>query len=33
MESTVVRNYLDWFGIPWKEPSKIKYDLNDLLCL
>ncbi len=29
-ESTVVRNYLDWLlGIPWKEPSKIKYDLND----
>ena len=29
-ESTVVRNYLDWLlGIPWKEPSKIKYDLNE----
>merc|ERR1711998_157465 len=32
-ESTVVRNYLDWLlGIPWKEPSKIKYDLNDALA-
>ena len=31
-ESTVVRNYLDWLlGIPWKEPSKIKYDLNDAI--
>ena len=29
-ESTVVRNYLDWIlGIPWKNPSKIKYDLNE----
>ncbi len=28
-ESTVVRNYLDWIlGIPWKNPSKVKYDLN-----
>jgi ATP-dependent Lon protease len=28
-ESTVVRNYLDWIlGIPWNNPSKIKYDLN-----
>ena len=27
-ESTVVRNYLDWLlNIPWKSPSKIKYDL------
>ena len=27
-ESTVVRNYLDWLlNIPWKKPSKIKYDL------
>ncbi|MAJ23891.1 MAG: endopeptidase La [Rickettsiales bacterium] len=31
-ESTVVRNYLDWLlGIPWKSPSKIKYDLNDAI--
>ncbi len=28
-ESTVVRNYLDWLlNIPWKTPSKIKYDLT-----
>ena len=27
-ESTVVRNYLDWLlNIPWKSPSRIKYDL------
>jgi len=27
-ESTVVRNYLDWLlNIPWRSPSKIKYDL------
>ncbi len=27
-ESTVVRNYLDWLlNIPWKSPSKVKYDL------
>ena len=27
-ESTVVRNYLDWLlNIPWKSPSKIKYNL------
>ena len=32
-ESTVVRNYLDWLlGIPWKVPSKVKYDLNDALA-
>ena len=31
-ESTVVRNYLDWLlGIPWKQPSKVKYDLNEAL--
>ena len=31
-ESTVVRNYLDWLlGVPWKEPSKVKYDLNDAI--
>merc|ERR1711918_293377 len=31
-ESTVVRNYLDWLlGIPWKNQSKIKYDLNDAI--
>jgi ATP-dependent Lon protease len=28
-ESTVVRNYLDWFlSIPWAKPSKIKKDLK-----
>ena len=27
-ESTVVRNYLDWLlNIPWKTPSRVKYDL------
>ena len=32
VELTVVRNYLDWLlGIPWKESSKIKYDLNDAI--
>ena len=31
-ESTVVRSYLDWLlGVPWQEPSKIKYDLNDAI--
>ena len=31
-ESTVVRNYLDWLlGIPWEEPTVIKYDLNDAI--
>ncbi len=31
-ESTVVRNYLDWLlGIPWKTPSKVKYDLNEAI--
>jgi ATP-dependent Lon protease len=31
-ESTVVRNYLDWLlGIPWKNASKVKYDLNEAL--
>mgnify|MGYP001296476235 FL=1 len=31
-ESTVVRNYLDWLlGIPWKQQSKVKYDLNDAI--
>ncbi len=29
-ESTVVRNYLDWLlGIPWQNPSKVKYNLNE----
>ncbi len=28
-ESSVVRNYLDWLlGVPWNNPSKIKYDLD-----
>jgi ATP-dependent Lon protease len=28
-EATVVRNYLDWLlGIPWKNPSKIKKDIQ-----
>ncbi len=28
-EATVVRNYLDWLlGIPWKQRSKLKADLN-----
>ncbi len=28
-ESTVVRNYLDWLlNIPWKSPSRVKYDLS-----
>ena len=31
-ESTVVRNYLDWLlNIPWKSPSKIKYDLSSAI--
>ena len=31
-ESSVVRNYLDWLlGVPWKQPSKVKYDLNEAL--
>lgn len=28
-EASVIRNYLDWIlSIPWKEPSKIKHDIN-----
>ncbi len=31
-ESTVVRSYLDWLlGVPWQDPSNIKYDLNDAI--
>ena len=31
-ESTVVRNYLDWLlNIPWKSPSRIKYDLSSAI--
>jgi len=29
-EATVVRNYLDWLlSIPWKKPSRVKYDLDN----
>ena len=31
-ESTVVRNYLDWLlNIPWKSPSRVKYDLTSAI--